>query len=304
MRILVTGATGFVGRWLVRELEVADHEVIGTPARTDLDISDRDSVARLVANLRPDAIAHLAGISLGPEALKNPWQAFRVNVGGTQSIVEAIRSTEYPISLLIAGSSEVYGRPRIEDLPLTERSAVRTDQPYGLSKLAQESVAIAAGARFGIPVVVARSFNHTGPGQRTAFVVPALAERIIHARSTGTRTIPVGNIDVRRDLGDVRDVVRAYRLLVEWLLTEPTAAPTVVNIASERAVSVRFVLESLCRIAGVEAVARLDPALVRADDPPVIVGDASTLRRLTGWSPQIDLDTTLSDVLLSLGGNK
>jgi GDP-4-dehydro-6-deoxy-D-mannose reductase len=300
VRILVTGATGFVGRWLIRELEAAGHEAIAAPASTVLDITDADAVAALVAAVRPDAVAHLAGVSHGPDATRDPDRAFAVNVGGTTTLIAALAATGQRIPLLIAGSSEVYGRPRPEDLPLTEAAPTLTDQPYGRSKLAQERVAVAAADRHGMAVVVTRSFNHTGPGQRAEFVAPALARRVLAARAAGTREIPVGNLDVRRDLGDVRDVARAYRLLLEGLAVGTLGSTRVVNVATGRAVAIRDVLSILCRLAGVEAQAVVDPALVRPDDPPEIVGDASRLRALTGWVPSIDLERTLADLLASI----
>lgn len=300
MRVLVTGATGFVGRWLIRELEAAGHEAIGAPSSSVLDLTDVPAAVRLVDETQPDAIAHLAGVAYAPDARADPDRAMRINAGGTQAIVEAIRASRSPIRLLVTGSSEVYGRPDVEDLPLSESAPLRTDQPYGLSKLAQEAVGVEAATRYGIPVIVTRAFNHTGPGQRPDFVAPALARRVLQARLTGAHEIRVGNVDVRRDLGDVRDVVRAYRMLLEMPLTEPAGSATVLNVAAGRAVSIRAVLETLCRLAGVEAEAVVDPSLVRPDDPLEIVGDASALRALTGWKPEIALEQTLSDLLVSI----
>jgi len=301
VRILVTGATGFVGRWLIRELEAAGHEAVAAPGSAVLDITDADTVASLLADTRPDAVAHLAGVSYGPDATRDWDRAFAVNVGGTGRLIAALAATGRPIPLLVAGSSEVYGRPRPEDLPLTEAAPTLTDQPYGRSKLAQERVAVAAADRHGMAIVVARSFNHTGPGQRAEFVAPALARRVLAARTAGTREIPVGNLDVRRDLGDVRDVARAYRLLLEGLADGALGSTRVVNVATGRAVAIRDVLSILCRLAGVEGQPVVDPALVRPDDPPEIVGDASRLRALTGWVPSIDLERTLADLLASIG---
>ena len=300
MRVLVTGATGFVGRWLVRELEAAGHEAIGAPPSSVLDLTDVPAAVRLVDETQPDAIAHLAGVAYAPDARADPDRAMRINAGGTQAVVEAIRASRSPIRLLVTGSSEVYGRPDVEDLPLSESAPLRTDQPYGLSKLAQEAVGVEAATRYGIQVIVTRAFNHTGPGQRPDFVAPALARRVLQARLTGAHEIRVGNIEVRRDLGDVRDVVRAYRLLLEMPLAERDRSVTVLNVATGRAVSIRAVLETLCRLAGVEAEAVVDPSLVRPDDPLEIVGDASALRALTGWKPEIALEQTLSDLLVSI----
>lgn len=300
MKVLVTGATGFVGRWLVRELEAAGHEAIAMPGRAHVDVTDEDAVTRLVVAARPDAVAHLAGVSFGPDARRDPELAFAVNVGGTETLIAALRAAGGSIPLLVAGSSEVYGRPRPADLPLTEDAPTEPEHPYGRSKLAQERAALEAGERGGLPVVVARSFNHTGPGQRAEFVAPALARRVIAARDAGDRVIRVGNIDVRRDMGDVRDVARAYRLLLESLATADVGPAMVMNVATGRAIAIREILETLCRLAGVTAQPMVDPALVRQDDPPEIVGDASRLRALTGWAPTIDLDRTLADLLDSI----
>jgi GDP-4-dehydro-6-deoxy-D-mannose reductase len=300
VRVLVSGATGFVGRWLIRELTTAGHETIATPGSLLLDITDEAAVARFLAEARPDAVAHLAGMAYGPDAARDPEGAFAVNVGGTEVLLAVVASTGRPMPLLIAGSSEVYGRPRPGDLPLTEAAPTRTDQPYGRSKLAQERAALALASRHGLPIVVTRSFNHTGPGQRAEFVAPAFARRVLAARAAGAHEIRTGNIDIRRDLGDVRDVARAYRLLLEGLADGVLGKTTVVNVATGRSVSIRAVLSILCRLAGVKAEPVVDPALVRPDDPPEIVGDASRLRALTGWEPQIDLERTLADLLASI----
>jgi GDP-4-dehydro-6-deoxy-D-mannose reductase len=173
-----------------------------------------------------------------------------------------------------------------------------TDQPYGLSKLAQERAALEIGAANNIPLVVVRAFNHTGPGQRPEFVVPALAARIVSARESGKWTIRAGNVDVRRDISDVRDVVRAYRLLLEALgRSQLPPGPRIYNVASGRAVAIRELVHMLAVLAGIEVEINLDPALVRSDDPPEIRGDATLLKELTGWRPEIPLAQTISDLL-------
>jgi GDP-4-dehydro-6-deoxy-D-mannose reductase len=298
VKVLVTGATGFVGRWLVRELEAAGHEALGTPASADLDITDRAAVAAFVAGVRPDAVAHLAGVSYGPDARRELGRAFAVNEGGTRSVMEAVTTATGPIPVLVVSSSEVYGNPAPQDLPLRESAPLLTDQPYGLSKLAQERVALEIGAANSIPLVVVRAFNHTGPGQRPEFVVPALAARIVAARESGSRTIRAGNVDVRRDISDVRDVVRAYRLLLEALESSRLpAGPRIYNVASGRAVAIRELVHTLAALADIEVAIDVDPSLVRPEDPPEIRGDASRIAGDVGWHPSIPLDVTLKDVL-------
>ena len=311
MRVLVTGATGFAGRWLTRELEAHGHVVVPAPDMDVLDIGDVSAVRRLIEEAGPDAIAHLAGMAFAGDARTDPGEAFRVNVGGTAAVLEAAgrlgragrMGRVGPPVVLVTGSGEVYGRPRPEDLPLRENAPLLPVAPYGLSKLAQEAVALEVSAAHDVPVVVTRAFNHVGPGQRAEFVVPALARRVLAVRAGGAEEVRVGNADVRRDFTDVRDVVRAYRLLLEAAVGGALPARrTVVNVASGRPVSIRWIAEELMRLAGCDAPLALDQALVRPDDPEEIAGDATLLASLTGWMPGIPLERTLADVLDALGG--
>ncbi len=297
MRVFVTGATGFVGGWLQRELVAAGHEVVAAPGPSELDITDRAGLARWFAG-GPDAVVHLAGMAFAPDARSDPAEAFRVNVAGTVAIFEALRELGVRPPVLVAGSSDVYGAPRPEDLPLRESAPLNPRQPYAVSKAAQEGVSVEAGARWGFPIVVTRSFNHTGPGQRSVFVVPAMARRVLAVKRGEATIIPAGNVDVCRDIGDVRDVVRAYRLLLEAVAVGRLGSdPVVVNVATGRAETIRSLIERLCALAGIAPDIQVDPAFVRADDPPEIRGNASLLTELTGWRPEIPPDRTLADLL-------
>jgi GDP-4-dehydro-6-deoxy-D-mannose reductase len=295
MKVLVTGATGFAGRWLLGELAMAGHETVAAPASEVLDVTDAGAVARLIRDVRPDAIAHLAAVSSGPAAGADPERALRTAIVGTQAIFEGVRAAGLRSAVLVSGSSEVYGHPEPSDLPLAEHAPLRATRPYGVIKLAQEGVALASGARYRIPVVVTRSFNHIGPGQRPMFVIPAFVGRVHAFRDGIAPDIPVGNLDVRRDLTDVRDVARAYRLLLEGVAAG-LDTPLVVNIASGHSTAIRDVLELLCQIAGIEAKARVDAAFVRPGEPAEIVGSSAFLESLTGWRPEFPLEQTLEDV--------
>lgn len=303
MRVFITGASGFVGTWLGKELSSHRHEVVAAPAPELLDIADRAALRRWLADPGgpPDAVVHLAGMAFAPDADLDAAEAFRVNVGGTVALFEALRENGVLPPVLVSGSADVYGTARPEDLPLCEDAPLATKGSYGLSKMAQEAVAVEASARYGFPVVVARSFNHTGPGQRPVFVVPAMARRVMAVKRGQATVIPAGNVHARRDLTDVRDVVVAYRLLLEASVQGvlPTSC-TIVNVASGQAVTVRSVIDRLCTLTGVTPRVEIDQALVRVSDPPEIRGDAALLHRLVAWQPLIPLDQTLVDILATV----
>jgi GDP-4-dehydro-6-deoxy-D-mannose reductase len=294
-RVLITGARGFVGRWLTRELEDTGHEVIAL--EHGVDVRDAAAVASAITSHEIDAIAHLAAVAYGPDAAADAETAYSVAVGGTANVLEAVRASGRSAAVLVTGSAEIYGSPTPEMLPLTETSAVDPRGVYGLSKLAQESVAIAYATRYDMRVVVTRSFNHTGPGQRPSFVVPALARRILDVKRGTTDQIPVGNMDVRRDFSDVRDVVRAYRLLLDASLESDLGrGGLVANVCSGSSVTIRWMAEELCRAAGINPPFVVDPALVRPTEAPEIRGDHSRLSEMTAWRPERPLTETLREV--------
>jgi GDP-4-dehydro-6-deoxy-D-mannose reductase len=194
----------------------------------------------------------------------------------------------------VVSSAEVYGVVTPEQLPLKEDAPTAPATPYAASKLAAEAVALQAWRGYHQPVIVVRPFNHIGPGQSPNFAVPALAKRIVEARKAGAASLRVGTLTTRRDFTDVRDVVVAYRLLMEH-----GAVGTTYNICSGRDVSIAEVADELLGLADADLELVTDPDLVRPVDVPVLRGDAGLLRATTGWSPSIPLATTLADVLAS-----
>jgi GDP-4-dehydro-6-deoxy-D-mannose reductase len=298
--ILVTGAAGFVGGHLMEHLAAHDVEGwsrSGPPAGLAsigrwrrVDLLDRDAVRTAVAELRPAAIYHCAGMPHVAESWVDTAQPLAANVLATHHLFDALRRTRTRCRVLVPGSAAVYG-PSPD--AITEDHPLGPASPYGLSKLAQEQLALRGASEDGIDVVLTRSFNHTGPRQTAAFVAPSMARQIaLIERGELDPVIRVGNLDAQRDITDVRDVVRAYLMLMD------SAAPTVIyNVASGVGRTMRSVLEALVARARVPVRIETDPARLRPNDLPVLVGDATRLRNATGWQPAIPFDRMLDDLL-------
>jgi GDP-4-dehydro-6-deoxy-D-mannose reductase len=282
MRALVTGGKGFVGQWLAAHLEAAGDDV--TVIDVETDVADGAAVRRIMSEVRPDAVYHLAALTHVGDSWQDPSQVLRVNVLGTAEVLAAARAVVSEARVLVVSSAEVYGVVRPDELPLGEDSPVRPASPYAASKLAAEAIALQAWRGYGQGVVVVRPFNHIGPGQSPGFFVPAMAKRIVEARRSGWGALAVGTLTTRRDFTDVRDVVVAYRLLVE------RGRPgEVYNVCSGTDVAMADVVAQLLDLAGVDLALRTDPELVRPVDVPVLRGDAGRLASVTGWRPVVPL---------------
>jgi GDP-4-dehydro-6-deoxy-D-mannose reductase len=215
VRVVITGGSGFVGRHLHEHLTAEGDTVLpfGPPEPGFLDVLDRPAVFAAMASARPEGVYHLAGFSHVGDSFAKPVETIRVNVEGTLNILDACREARVERVLLV-GSSEEYGDIGIAGRPLLEEDVLRPLSPYGASKVAAEFLGLQAHLGHGLATIMTRSFNHTGPGQSTDFVVPAMARRIARAERQGARTIQVGSLEAVREFNDVRDIVRAYRLLM------------------------------------------------------------------------------------------
>jgi GDP-4-dehydro-6-deoxy-D-mannose reductase len=292
MRALITGGKGFVGQWLAAHLEDSGDEVAVVDIETD--VADGAAVRRVMTEVSPDSVYHLAAMTHVGESWDDPSQVLRVNVLGTAEILAAARAQPTSPRVLVVSSAEVYGVVAPEQLPVDEDTPTFPSSPYAASKLAAEAVALQAWRGYRQPVVVVRPFNHIGPGQSPNFIVPALAKRIVEARRYGGTSLRVGTLTTRRDFTDVRDVVAAYRLLIE------RGVPgEVYNVCSGLDVAMSDVAAQLLALAGAALTLETDPELVRPVDVPVLRGDASRLHAATGWRPTTPLAKTLADVLAS-----
>ena len=292
MRALVTGGRGFVGRWLTSHLEKEGDDVIATGE--EVDVIDPGAVRRSFEEIQPDAVYHLAGWASVGSSWNDPPGVFAVNAGGAVHVLDAARRLARPPRVLIVSSAEVYGRVQPHQLPLGEDVALAPVSPYAASKVAAEVAARQFAAGYGLGVVVARPFNHIGPGQGAGFVVPDLAKRIVAAERSGATVLEMGNPSPRRDLTDVRDVVRAYRLLIEH-----GDAGATYNVCTGADVEIGALARRMIELAGVPLTLSAGSVELRPIDVPVLRGDNARLRAATGWEPEIPLDETLRDVLAS-----
>lgn len=292
MKALVTGASGFVGRHLVAHLRASGDDVYASDRDTDgTDITNASGVVELFRRVRPEVVYHLAGWADVGGSWQAPVEAFRVNAEGTLNVLSA--ATEAGVGRVLAVSSaDVYGIVAPEELPLTEDSPLRPASPYAASKVAADYLGLQAWLGRQLPVLRVRAFNHLGPGQTDKFVAPALASRVARAEIEGGDTLVVGDLSARRDFTDVRDVVRAYRLLVDH--GEPGQ---VYNVCSGVDLAVRDLADQLVSQARVPLRLEVDPALLRPVELPVLRGSHDRLTQATGWQPEISIEQTLSDLL-------
>jgi len=256
-----------------------------------VDITDAPALRATLVRAQPEALVHLAAISHVGDSWDSPAQVFRVNAEGTLHVLRACREANVQ-RVLVVGSADEYGVVAPDSLPIGEDTPLRPLTPYGASKVAADYLALQAFLGEGLATIRVRAFNHTGPGQPDRYVVPGLARRIADAERHGAEEIAVGALDTVRDLTDVRDVVRAYRRLLER--GEPGEA---YNVCSGRAPSVREVAQRLLGLSDRNLRLKVEASLVRPVEVPTLIGDPSKLQAATRWTPEIGLEQTMADVL-------
>ncbi|MBM3313584.1 NAD-dependent epimerase/dehydratase family protein [candidate division WOR-3 bacterium] len=301
-RVLITGIEGFAGRHLARHLAESGHAVIGlhwaepqAGIKAELhrgDVRSSEAVRALLQTTRPDRIVHLAGLSSVALSESRLMTTYEVNALGTLKLLEAVRELGLKCRVVLISSADVYGRSNLGQ-PLDEDAPLQPLSPYALSKLMTSEAGLFYNRAFGLDVVVLCPFSHTGPGQATSFVFPHVADVIARVeRKEAEPIIEMGDLEIRRDYTDVRDMVRAYALALERCKTGE-----VYNVTSGRPVLLQEGVSFLCSLARVPVRVQSSPARYRPHDLPLLTGNPAKFQAATGWQPEIPFTQTLTDLL-------
>ena len=305
-RVLVTGADGFVASHLLVELaDAVGCEICGVGLKPEplttvpgliylvTDLTDYDKLRALVDDFRPDSVFHLAAQPSVALSWQDPWATYRVNMFGQLNLMESIRTLGIEASVHIACSSEEYGVVHPDQMPLDESMPMQPCSHYAVSKVGQEVLGLMYHEAFDWRVIVTRGFNQAGPGQSSDFVVSSFARQIAMIESGKSEPfLKVGNLEAMRDFTDVRDTVRAYRMLMG-----SGTGGTAYNVCSGVARPVRELLEMLLGMSDVDIDVEPDPSRQRPSDIPIMLGDNGLLREEIGWEPVIPIEKTLMDTL-------
>ncbi len=291
MNILVTGDNGFVGRHLKEAIyERNDNDqVIGFDYEDGDDLLDYEQLRAVLDIHRPNEIYHLAAQAFVPESFHNPNRTIDVNIKGTINLFEAVKNLGLETKILIACSSEEYGKVLSDEVPIKENNPLRPASPYAVTKVACDMLADWYTKQYGLHIVRTRAFNHTGPGRGEMYVESSFAKQIALIEKKGG-VLKHGNLEALRDYTDVRDMVQAYMLAINL-------ESDVYNIGSGKAIYIREVLEKLCVLSKTRIKFEEDRSRMRKTEVPILEADASKFVNLTGWSPKYSIDKTLSDLL-------
>lgn len=296
-KALVTGSEGFVGKYLRHELEEHGYTVIGLDLQAGdgviaADLLNAEAVGRIVEELRPDAVFHLAGQANVAKSWAIPQKTVELNVVAAINLMEAVHKTDPACRMVMVGSSDQYGNLGDAGVRVTEELVLNPQTPYAVSKKAQEDMAKVYVRAYAMNICMTRSFNHGGAGQGKGFLIPDFASGIAAVERGEASCLRVGNLTARRDFTHVRDVVRAYRLIAE-----KGRSGEVYNVGSGITHSAQEILDQLCSMARCPIPVEQDPAKMRPSDTPVICCDHHKLTEHTGWMPAFSMNQILQDVL-------
>lgn len=304
-KAMIIGAAGFVGNYLIQHLKnecsmevfvtKLTHEVIESNEANiyNLDILDKDAIISLLFEIRPDYIFHLAAQSSVGLAWKNPGLTIDVNIKGSVNVMDAIRELYFKPRVLLIGSGEEYGHIKESETPIVETNMIRPGNIYAATKVCQNMIGNIYAQAYDMELMMVRAFNHIGPTQAPMFVVADFCKQVAEIEK-GLRVpiIYVGNLEAKRDFTDVRDVVRAY-----WMLIEKGIAGETYNVGSGHAVAIREILEHIISLSECDITIEVDPNKLRPIDVPIIEADTTKLKLLTGWKPRIKLEQTIVETM-------
>jgi GDP-4-dehydro-6-deoxy-D-mannose reductase len=296
MKALITGSRGFVGQYLAAELSANGYIVSGIDLTEDentksVDLLDIRAVRDYVNAIQPDVLFHLAAQAAIPLSWKDPQKTFELNVIGTINLLETVRMEKRACRVVIVGSADQYGAISSAEA-ISEDMALRPQNPYAASKKAQEDMALIYAKFYSMDICLTRSFNHSGPGQKPGFLIPDLCHGITQVEQGKTSCMKIGNTEAIRDFTDVRDIVKAYRLICEKGIKGE-----IYNVGSGKGRKVRDVLDALVGMAYCEIPVQPDIDRMRVSDTPVLVCDNTKLKRHTGWEPLLSFEQALKDSL-------
>ena len=310
-KVLITGISGFVGKHLAqRLLDLNDYQIVGTyfsDGSADklsqikdkvhlerIDLTDKDLVASLISTHKPDWIFHLAAQSAPSLSFKIPAETITTNMVSEVNLFEALKNNDLKNTrVLVVSSTEVYGKVDPKDLPIKEEASFRPVNTYAVSKIGQEYLGVQYNLSYALDIVRVRPFNHIGPGQEAKFALPSWARQIAQIEKKQTDPVmKVGNLEAKRDLTDVRDIVKAHILALE-----KGKAGDVYNLGTGKSYAMKEVLDKLLSLSTVKISVEKDPALMRPADVPNLVSNSEKFRALSGWKPEISLEQTLKDIL-------
>jgi GDP-4-dehydro-6-deoxy-D-mannose reductase len=312
MKILITGINGFVAQHLMAFLATQPEAFtilgIGRSEPTfdnnqfaplniefaKIDLLNREHVGDILQNFKPQYLLHLASISSVGHSWKNPIDSFVNNTNIFLNLVDQIRLLDIPCRILSIGSSEEYGNVNPTHLPLTEESPLNPISPYAVARVSQEMISKIYADGYGMDIIMTRSFNHIGPGQKNVFVISSFAKQLVHIANDplASKIVTTGDLSIIRDFVDVRDVVKAY-----YLLLKHGKKGEVYNICSGTGVSLQQIMDKMCALLSINITLQQDSTLIRPNDNKAITGRADKIKKDLGWYPEIALDKSLSDII-------
>ncbi len=307
-RYLVTGVSGFVGRYFCRLLKdrETDLHIMGVDLGVMMPcpghgfeyrqinlLAEPEAILEVVAEFQPDYVLNLAAISSVSQSWKSPAACLAGNIGIYANLLEAVRQKSPDARVLSVGSSEVYGDQPEKMMPLKETVSLRPNNPYGISRVAQENLSCLYRESYGLQIMTTRSFNHIGPGQKEQFVIPSFVSQLVRIAESGkSGEIKAGNIDLIRDFSDVRDVVDAY-----WRILKQGRNGEVYNVCSGKGTKLKEIINAIAEILKIEVITRTDETRVRQQDSKCVIGDNSRIKQSLEWRPQYTLPRTLEDMV-------